>query len=428
MGPATPDRVKSPFSPGCPATFQARRRRHQEPNVSAYTTNLGSGPRCDDNLRSLIDWDSPLPILPRMASDLTFTGERFLPGCAGEIAYEHWHRYAFARRFAAGRRVLDAACGEGYGTSLLGAVASSAMGVDIDAATIAHASARYGNGTRIRFVEGSCAKLPLPDASFDVIVSFETIEHLAAADQPPMLAEFARVLAPGGIVVISSPNKRVYSDERGYANEFHLHELYRDDFARMLAPVFPAQRWHHQRVACWSGIWAESPGTDTEAWLGDARGIAPYQTTEGMYFVVVAARSPEALPLSMPHVSLFTDADDSEGKRAEANAREVLRLDALLKQTNAEVERQAGRIQQQERLLDEHARSIADKDRLLGDAERRLADGAQAIAALEREIARLHDAVTAQERIVSYRQSFRWWLQLPWVRLKLRLAKHSRTT
>jgi SAM-dependent methyltransferase len=379
----------------------------------------------DDHLRSPIDWDAASNP-SRMTSDLTFTGERFVPGCAGEIAYEHWHRYAFARRFAAGKRVLDAACGEGYGTALLGAVAAGAVGVDIDAATVAHASARYGDGARVRFVEGSCTRLPVPDASFDVIVSFETIEHLPAADQPPMLAEFARVLAPGGIVVISSPNKRVYSDERAYVNEFHLHELYRDDFARLLAPAFPAQRWHHQRIACWSGIWAESPGTDAEAWLGDAGGIAPYQTVEGMYFVVVAARSPEALPPPTPYVSLFTDADDSEGRRAEANAREVLRLDALLKLSNAELERQAARIQAQRALIGEHARAIADRDRLLAAAQGELAARAQAIAALEAEIRRLHDAVRAQERVVSYRQSFRWWLKLPWVRLQLWLARRRK--
>jgi len=51
-----------------------------------------------------------------------FTGERFLPGVAGEIAYEHCHRYAFARRFVTGARVLDAACGEGYGAALLAGV------------------------------------------------------------------------------------------------------------------------------------------------------------------------------------------------------------------------------------------------------------------------------------------------------------------
>src|SRR5437762_11235071 len=98
---------------------------------------------------------------PPSMPDLTFTGERFLPDCAGEIAYEHWHRYAFARRFAAGKQVLDAACGEGYGSALLATVAHSVVGVDIDATSISHASSRYGDGNRVRFLAGSCSALPL---------------------------------------------------------------------------------------------------------------------------------------------------------------------------------------------------------------------------------------------------------------------------
>src|SRR5271157_2796787 len=184
---------------------------------------------------------------PPAAGASAFTGERFLPSCRGEIAYEHWHRYAFARRFVQGKRVLDAACGEGYGTALLATVATSAVGIDIDLATIEHARTTYGDGTRVRFVPTSCTGLPLPSASFDVIVSFETIEHLSAEEQPDMLSEFARVLAPDGLLIISSPNKRLYSDARDYVNPFHLHELYRDDLARLLGRRFPAQRWFHQR-------------------------------------------------------------------------------------------------------------------------------------------------------------------------------------
>jgi len=137
-----------------------------------------------------------------MGPELTFTGERFLPSCSGEIAYEHWHRYAFARQFVGGCHVLDAACGEGYGTALLGAVAATVVGVDIDADAIAHAAARYGITDRVRFLEGSCADLPLADAAFDVVVSFETIEHVEAEDQSRMLAEFARVLKPDGLLII----------------------------------------------------------------------------------------------------------------------------------------------------------------------------------------------------------------------------------
>ena len=123
-----------------------------------------------------------------------FTGERFLPGVAGEIAYEHCHRYAFARRFVRGARVLDAACGEGYGTALLADVAASVVGIDIEPQVVADATRRYASSrANVRFAAASVTRLPLADASVDAIVSFETIEHVGADDQRARLAEFARV-------------------------------------------------------------------------------------------------------------------------------------------------------------------------------------------------------------------------------------------
>lgn len=390
---------------------------------------------------------------PQMA-DLTFTGERFLPACTGEIAYEHWHRYAFAHRFVAGKRVLDAACGEGYGAALLGKAAASVVGVDIDGPTIAHALTRYGSGGGVRFIEGSCTELPLSDACIDVVVSFETIEHLREDDQPRMVAEFARVLSPGGIVVISSPNKRLYSDERSYINEFHLHELYRDGLARLLTPAFSEQRWYHQSIATWSGIWSEDAAVDAEAWIGSADGVVPYAPRDGMYFVVVAARNGEALPPAAPFVSLLSDAEDSEGRRAASNVSEMLRLDALLKTSNSALDRQTGHILHLEGLVAERDRAIAVRDQKMDDAAKLLAEekrqnaernrqvaGASELLAegkrqlaerdrlqgeLQNEIARLHEAVNAKERIVSYRQSFRWWLTLPWMRFRLWLEARRR--
>jgi ubiquinone/menaquinone biosynthesis C-methylase UbiE len=371
-----------------------------------------------------------------MVSDITFTGERFVPGCAGEIAYEHWHRYAFARQFAAGRRVLDAACGEGYGSALLGTVASSIVGVDIDASAIAHASERYGEGERVRFVTGTCSALPLPDASVDAVVSFETIEHLDAAEQPKMLAEFARVLKPDGLLVISSPNKRLYSDARGYVNEFHRHELYRDGLAALLAPAFPAQSWYHQRVSPWSAIWSEHPVDGADAWLGDASGVGSYKPSEGMYFVVVAGRSAKVVIPTAPG-SLFTDAEDTEFKRNEANAREVMRLDALLREHDAALDRQTGHIQHLEAMVAERERIIGDMDRRLQELnaareerDRQLAERARTIAALESRVAtlggeqnRLQASLRAAELTVAYRQSARWWVKLPWFRVKLWLDR-----
>jgi SAM-dependent methyltransferase len=405
---------------------------------------------------------SPPPAVP------AFTGERFMPSCSGEIAYEHWHRYAFARRFAAGKRVLDAACGEGYGTALLGTVAASVVGVDIDIATIDRARMTYGEGSRLRFVAAPCSSLPLPSASVDVVVSFETIEHLEAAEQPEMLSEFARVLAPDGILVISSPNKRLYSDARAYVNPFHLQELYRDDLARLLRARFPAQHWYHQRLAFWSGIWAErgeeqgalrraergaDPDTEgqnevalAETWVGDSDHITPYSAPEGLYFIVVAARNAAALPAAGAGISLFTDADDSELKRAEANAREVLRLDDLLKENADALARQAGHVEHLEALVVERERLVVERDAavtrhaahiqhlegLVVERDRQLKERNTNFAALEKQLisleigrtrleserTRLEAALSAQERVIAYLQSFRGWIGWPWRRAR----------
>ncbi len=119
---------------------------------------------------------------------------------------------------------------------------------------IAHARARYA-APNLRYLEGSCTALPLPDAGIDLVVSFETIEHLAA--QAGMLAEFRRVLAPGGVLVISSPNQPVYSGAEPGGNEFHVRELTRGELGALLDAAFPRQRWYGQRIVAHSALWEE---------------------------------------------------------------------------------------------------------------------------------------------------------------------------
>src|SRR5206468_9714502 len=172
------------------------------------------------------------------------TGERFVPGTPGEIWIEHWHRYHFAARWAAGKRVLDVACGEGYGSALLARHALQVTGVDISAAAVAHARSTYATTTHLGFIEASCTELPLADASVDVVVSFETLEHISAQER--FLDEVNRVLAPGGVLLLSSPDKREYSDRRGYANPFHVKELYREELAALVARRFAAIEWYGQ--------------------------------------------------------------------------------------------------------------------------------------------------------------------------------------
>ena len=379
-----------------------------------------------------------------MPSDLEFTGERFVPGIPGEIAHEHWHRYAFVRRFVTGRRVLDAACGEGYGTAHLARSAAHVDGVDLDAAAIDHARATYGDRANVEFTQASVTALPFPDGAFDAVVSFETIEHLPAAAQRLMLDEFDRVLAPDGVLLLSSPNRPEYSEARAYHNPFHEHELDRVELEQLLDKRFPARAWYRQRRYLGSALWSEAGGVDHETLVGSPDHVIEAALPQAMYFVVMAARMAAALPSNAPRQSFFTDSAESEWQRIEAQAREVLRLDDLLKSRDASLDRQTWHIQHLERLVAERERVIHERgaqvdeanaarmvveakfrqatDRVANlheelDAIRREAQAER--VRLEGERAELERAITAQERIIAYRQSARWWMKLPWLRVRM---------
>jgi SAM-dependent methyltransferase len=235
---------------------------------------------------------------------LTFTGERFLPECAGEMVYEHWHRYLIARQYASGLRVLDVASGEGYGSHLLAQAAALVVGVDVSTDAVTHATARY-HASNLRYVAASCTDIPEPDASFDLIVSFETIEHIT--EHAAFLSEVDRLLAPGGMFIISSPNRPEYSDRTGYKNEFHVKELDRTELQSVLQPHFSAQRWFAQRAAFHSMVWPlEAVATSAVALNADDPDDQSGFPAE-VYFLVFCAREPAGLSQVTPQLSLVTD-------------------------------------------------------------------------------------------------------------------------
>ena len=274
---------------------------------------------------------SDLPTLP-------FTGERFTPECVREIWYEHWHRYAFARSLAADRRVLDAACGEGYGGALLADVAASVDGVDIDPAAIAHARQRYVDRANLRFACADVTRLPFADRSFDLVVSFETLEHLAAQEQ--LLAEFARVLATDGTLVLSSPDKHTYSDLTGVRNEFHVRELYRDELLALVAPHFAYCRLYGQKLLFQSAIWAlDATGNGHEAHVasGQTTTLQAGLTYPPLYFIVVCSNAP--LPAHLPALSLFGDREESVYSHYNHEIRQNMTAGARIAELEAELER-----------------------------------------------------------------------------------------
>lgn len=164
-----------------------------------------------------------------------WTGERLETFIHSRDTIEHLHRYALTFDYIKEKTVLDIACGEGYGSNLMSKEAAYIFGVDIDSTVIAEAQTKYKK-SNIEFKVGSTDKIPLENSSVDVVVSFETIEHHDKHDE--MMNEIKRVLKPNGLVIISTPDKKYYSDIRNVKNEFHVKELYKQEFITLLSSYF----------------------------------------------------------------------------------------------------------------------------------------------------------------------------------------------
>ena len=250
---------------------------------------------------------------------IEWTGERCVPWAdAPEVIYEHLHRYLFAAEFAHDKAVIDLGSGEGYGTGLLATLAKSVVGVELDPDSVEHARINYPFENVSFHCESVLQLDNLPEASYDVVVCFEMIEHIE--EHETLLSTVVRLLKPDGIFVVSTPDREEYTEAHDYHNPFHVKELSRQEFEELLAR-------HFTHTALWTqsgfvrsifervGEGQESSGIQELAVRRAGDSWYPTMPVVPPYMVAIASRSP--LP-SLPTSSVLSRNQPPEDEYGEA--------------------------------------------------------------------------------------------------------------
>jgi 2-polyprenyl-3-methyl-5-hydroxy-6-metoxy-1,4-benzoquinol methylase len=186
---------------------------------------------------------------------MDFTGERVVLGKSKSlIENEHLARYRFASQLVEGKQVADIACGTGYGTQMLArSGARSVHGMDLSEETITFCL-QHNNAPNATYSVVNAQKLTtISDSTFDIVVSFETIEHLT--DVEAYLNEMARILRPGGTFLVSTPDRRISSVLYCFfghpANQYHVREYNERELINLLSQQFHIIACYGQAFVPW---------------------------------------------------------------------------------------------------------------------------------------------------------------------------------
>src|SRR6266566_3568981 len=268
-----------------------------------------------------------------------FTGERVIPGQVdADLLNEHLARYAFAARLSRRKQVLDAGCGAGYGSAELARTAASVLGIDRSAEAIAFARAEYP-APNLRFEEGDCCALPVPNESIDLVVGFEVIEHLE--DWRGFLREARRALNASGQFIVSTPNKLYYSESRRRAgpNPFHVHEFEFEEFRAELAEVFPHVSLflenHAEGVVFQPAVSANAENAESGADVRVDEGRS--DPAEAHFFLAVCALRPQTEAPTFVYVPRVANVLRERERHIELLERELETKNQWLERTTGEL-------------------------------------------------------------------------------------------
>ncbi len=205
-------------------------------------------------------------------------------------------------------------------------------GVDISEDSIRHAQRKYACQNNLRFLTGTCQEIPCPDDSFDVVVSFETIEHIE--DQEQFLREVKRVLKKDGVLVMSSPNIAVYNSSAKEKNPFHKHELGVAELQSLLRRHFSHIRLYGQRLTLGSHIWPMEDRPEVTWKVFSKEGTTAAHSIPPEYFIALCSRGSLE---DIPGASVFRDESNDLTHDYHARGVWAQSLDNELRQAKAEL-------------------------------------------------------------------------------------------
>lgn len=265
-------------------------------------------------------------------------GERMVPSYhKGAMVYgEHIVRYESVLPLLKGKTVLDIASGSGYGSYIMAGEAKEVIGVDVDEESVKYASRNYKR-KNITFKVGDAEKIPIDDASVDVVVTFETVEHIK--NYKNFMAEIKRVLKPGGFAIISTPNDLEFPE----GNHFHLHEFTHEELKKVLGEYFKHAKFSYQYTWLYTAILnGERAGKEWDEKL-ETLNVAPQPKDKAIYFTAICSDN-DIKDLELKELSAISEhwsarRQQQHHKEVEALATHKKEIEELLAKTEDELRR-----------------------------------------------------------------------------------------
>jgi len=250
-------------------------------------------------------------------------GERMVPAFhKGALVYgEHITRYESVADLVRGKVILDIASGSGYGSYIMAEHAKKVYGVDVDQSSVDYASRNYKHAN-IEYRIGSAEEIPLDDNSVDVVVTFETLEHIQNYEK--FIQEIKRVTKPDGFAIISTPNDPEFPED----NHFHLHEFQEKELEELLKKYFKYTDFSYQYTWYYTALLDKSPAD--QEWLKplNTYNVAPVKNDKALYFMVVCSDS--KLPADAKIKELAAISEHYSARQAQTEIKRVKAMETEL--------------------------------------------------------------------------------------------------